>query len=125
MNQSAGEEQRDTRKSYRYHVQRVKTAAGQDLTDLMQRHRLSWLGPVIKAFQQAEQNAARPGADPAGSPDDWRKVSEAARIAAEHCKTGRNARESHRAASHTLWVIIRNAHLAVKIAEEPDTEWKS
>lgn len=125
MNQPAGEGQSDARKSYRYHVQRVKTAAGQDLPDLMQRHRLSWLNPVIKAFQQAEQNAARPGADPAGNPDDWRRVSEAAKIAAEHCKHGRNARESHRAASHTLWVIIRNVHQAVKIAEAPDTEWKS
>ena len=99
-------------RDYRYHVQRIRTAAGTDLPLLMKQHRLSWLIPVIKAYEQAEERAkADAGTDDpeAGRPEYWNEVSRAARIAAGNCKSGKNVRESHRAASHALWVIIRNA----------------
>ena len=113
-------------RDYRYHVQRIRTAAGTDLPLLMKQHRLSWLIPVIRAYEQAEEQTKD---DDGGRPEHWNEVSRAARIAAGNCKSGKNIRESHRAASHTLWVIIRNAAEAEKIYQETKQDkkphWKS
>ena len=128
-----GDSRSDLFRDYRYHIQRVRTAAGTDLPLLMQQHRLSWLSPVINAYRRAEENrqaraererAVRPEEHP-GRPEDWLPVADAAKTAAAHCRSGKNIREAHRAASHALWVIIRHsrqaerAYRAAKI-QQPD-----